>query len=149
MISRSSLAVPYFDYDGEFRTRSQMHRHSCGEFKEDIFKNTMCAKWLQWCPTLCDPTNYSPPGSSVHRILQARILEWVAMPFSGVSSQPRDRNSVSYVSCAGMHGLYHQHHLGKQKHHDTPQNRSLTRLLRCLEDLIREEESCTSASLDI
>ena len=42
MISRSSLAVPYFDYDGEFRTRNQMHRHSCGEFKEDILK-TLCA----------------------------------------------------------------------------------------------------------
>ena len=40
------------------------------------------AKLLQLCPTLCDPMNYSPPGSSVHGILQARILEWVAMPFS-------------------------------------------------------------------
>ena len=40
--------------------------------------------------TLCDPMNYSPPGSSVHEILQARILEWVAMPSSKGSSQPRD-----------------------------------------------------------
>ena len=38
---------------------------------------------LQLCPTLGDPMNYSPPGSSVHGILQARILEWVAMPSSG------------------------------------------------------------------
>ena len=36
----------------------------------------------QSCPTLCDPMDWSPPGSSVHRILQARILEWVASPFS-------------------------------------------------------------------
>ena len=36
----------------------------------------------QSCPTLCDPTNCSPPGSSVHGILQARILEWIAIPFS-------------------------------------------------------------------
>ena len=45
---------------------------------------TVCvpAKSLQWCPTLCDLMDYSPPGSSVHGILQARILEWVAMSSS-------------------------------------------------------------------
>ena len=41
-------------------------------------------------PTLCDPINCSLPGSSVHEILQARILEWVAIPFFRGSSQPRD-----------------------------------------------------------
>ena len=41
----------------------------------------MCAKSLQLCPTLCDPVDCGLPGSSVHGILQARILEWVAMPF--------------------------------------------------------------------
>ena len=41
------------------------------------------------CPTLCDPLDCSPSGSSVHGILQARILEWVAILFSKVSSQPR------------------------------------------------------------
>ena len=40
----------------------------------------------QVCLTLCDPMDYSPPGSSVHGILQARILEWVAMPSSRGSS---------------------------------------------------------------
>ena len=40
------------------------------------------AKSLQLCLTLCDPMDCSPPGSSVHGILQARILEWIAMPFS-------------------------------------------------------------------
>ena len=40
------------------------------------------AKAFQSCPTLCDPKNYSPSGSSVHGVLQARILEWVAMPSS-------------------------------------------------------------------
>ena len=44
----------------------------------------------QSCPTLCDPMNCSPPGSSVHGILQARILEWVAIAFSRGSSRPRD-----------------------------------------------------------
>ena len=40
------------------------------------------AKLLQLCPTLCDSMDCSPPGSSVHGILQARILEWVALPSS-------------------------------------------------------------------
>ena len=42
----------------------------------------------QSCPILCDPMDYSSPGSSVHEILQARILEWVTISFSGESSQP-------------------------------------------------------------
>ena len=53
------------------------------------------AKSLQSCPTLCNPVNCSPPGSSVHGIFQPRMLEWVAMPFSTGSSQPRDRTQVS------------------------------------------------------
>ena len=48
------------------------------------------AESLQLCPTLCDPIDGSPPGSPVAGILQARILESVAMPFSRASSQPRD-----------------------------------------------------------
>ena len=47
------------------------------------------------CPTLCDPMDCSLPGSSVHGILQARILEWVAISFSRGSSQPRDWTLVS------------------------------------------------------
>ena len=43
----------------------------------------------QSCPTLCDPVDCSPPDSSVHAVLQARILEWVAILFSRGSSQPR------------------------------------------------------------
>ena len=49
-----------------------------------------CAKLLQLCPALCNPVDCSPPGSSVHGMLQARILEWVSMPSSKGSSQPRD-----------------------------------------------------------
>ena len=45
----------------------------------------------QSCSTLCDPVDCGPPGSSVHGILQARILEWVAISFSRGSSQPRDQ----------------------------------------------------------
>ena len=52
----------------------------------------------QSCLTLCDPMDCSLPGSSVHGILQARVLEWVAMPSSRVSSQPRDRTQVSHIA---------------------------------------------------
>ena len=51
--------------------------------------------------TLRGPTKYSPPGLSVQGILQARILEWVAMPSSRGSSRPRDRTQVSHVSRTG------------------------------------------------
>ena len=50
----------------------------------------MHAKLLQSCPALWDPRDYNLPGSSVHGILQERMLEWVAMPSSRASSQPRD-----------------------------------------------------------
>ena len=53
---------------------------------------------LSQCPTLWDAMDSSPPGISVHGILQARILEWLATPFFRWSSQPRDQTSVSYVS---------------------------------------------------
>ena len=50
----------------------------------------------QSCLTLCDPMNYSLPGPTVHEILHSRIIEWVAIPFSRGSSQPRD---WTWVSC--------------------------------------------------
>ena len=52
-------------------------------------------KVAQACPTLCDPMDCNLPGSSVHGILQATILEWVAIPFSRGSSQPRYRTQRS------------------------------------------------------
>ena len=55
------------------------------------------AKSLQSCPTLCDLTDCSPSGSSVHGILQTRILEWVARPFSRGFSQPRDQTGILYL----------------------------------------------------
>ena len=59
------------------------------------------------CPTLCDPMDYNLPGSSVHGILQARILEWVAVSSSTGSSQPKDWTRVSCISCIGRRILYH------------------------------------------
>ena len=58
----------------------------------------VCVLVAQLCPTLCNPTNCTPPGSSVHGILQARILEWVAIPFSRGSSWPRDWTQVSCIT---------------------------------------------------
>ena len=59
-----------------------------------------CARLLQLCPTLCDPMDRSPSSSSVHGILQARILEWVAMPSCRGASWPRDwtRSALQTVS---------------------------------------------------
>ena len=72
----------------------------------------MCVLSPQLCLTLCDPMDCSAPGSSVHGILQARTLEWVAISFSRGSSQPRDQTHVFCVSCIGRWILYHYDHLG-------------------------------------
>ena len=63
--------------------------------------HTCEVKWsevTQSCPTLCDPMDCSPPGSSVHGILQARILEWAAIPSSRGSSWPRNWTWVSCIA---------------------------------------------------
>ena len=67
----------------------------------------MSAKSLQSCSILCDAMNCSPPTSSVHGILQARIMEWVTMPSSRTSSVLKGRTHISYKSCIGRWVLYH------------------------------------------
>ena len=62
----------------------------------------------QSCPTLCDPMDYSLPGFSVHGILQARVLEWVAISFSRGSSRPRDWTQVSCIVGRCFYPLSHQ-----------------------------------------
>ena len=70
-------------------------------------------KVTQLCSTLCDLMDYSLPGSSVHGILQARLLGWVAVPFSRRSSRPRDQTWVSHIeaNCLSSEppGLYSKH----------------------------------------
>ena len=56
----------------------------------------------QSCLTLCDPMDCSPPGSSVHGMLQAKILDWVAIPFSRVSSWPRDQTWVCHMQANSL-----------------------------------------------
>ena len=70
----------------------------------------LSAKLFQSIPTLCDSMDSNPPGSSVHGILQAQILEWVAISSCRRSFQPRDRIYISYVSCIGSRNLDHQCH---------------------------------------
>ena len=63
------------------------------EQNENFSKRCVCVKVAQSCPTLCDLMDYT-----VHGILQARVLEWVAFPSSRGSSQPRDRTQVSHIA---------------------------------------------------
>ena len=79
------------------------HGPSCCRVGHDwvTFTYTWVSEWVsevaQWCPTLCNPADCSPQGSSLHGILQAWILEWVAISFSRGSSWLRDRTQVSYI----------------------------------------------------
>ena len=68
-------------------SKERVHRYVC-----------VCAKSHQSCPTLCNHTDCSPPGSSVHGILQAGIPEWVVVLFSRGSSWPRDQTQVSCIA---------------------------------------------------
>ena len=78
---------------------------------------TFCSVYLFWlvtsevtqsCPTLCDPMDCSLPGSSVHGIFQARVLEWAAISFSRGSSQHRDWTWVSRIVSRRFYPLSHQ-----------------------------------------
>ena len=105
----------------------------CFKFKQEIQKTLqrsddkqthacLHAESLQSCPILRNSMNRSLPGFSVHAILQTRILEWVAMPSTRGSSQPRDRIWNSPVSCIGRQTLYHQSHRGNPNKPILPKN---------------------------
>ena len=72
-----------------------------------------CCSVSKLCLTLCDPTDCSRPGSSVHGISQVRILEWVAISFSRGSCRPRDQNCTSSVFCIGRWVLPQLSHWGR------------------------------------
>ena len=79
--------------------RPELHKQ-----KSLLFKNE--SEVTQSCPTLCDPMDGSLPGSAVHRIFQARVLEWAAISFSRGSSQPNlwlsKRNKAKLTSFYGI-----------------------------------------------
>ena len=76
--------------------------HQTGFLRQHVLE--IVCPIVKSCLTLGDPTDYSPPGSSVHGIFQARILEWVAISFSRGSSWPRVQTCIS---CIGRWTLYH------------------------------------------
>ena len=111
--------VSYYLQDGWTRShciaqRSRVINHNGKEYQKEFYIHIyarVCDKPLQSCLTLCSPIDCSPPDSSVHRILLARRLQWVAISYSRGSSQPGDRNRISYLF-VGMRVLCHQRYLG-------------------------------------
>ena len=97
----SDLPSKYFCVQGENSHKhlfSPWHRHwlDSHQISEALQLSVCMCVWItQSCPTVFSPMNCSGPGFSVHGILQARILECIAIPFSRGSSQPRDRTLVS------------------------------------------------------
>ena len=113
--------IPWREGPGGLQsTGSQRVGHDWAHGQEPTLLFTGPCGWLWWCmhaksfqlcPTLCNLMDHSPAGSSVHGILQARILEWVAMPSSRGSFWPRDQTQVSYVSYTDRRVLYPLCHL--------------------------------------
>ena len=90
---------------GHLKMSFQMtHTHSSSS-SLNYANGFTCAKSLQLCPTRCDPTDCSLPSSSVQGILQARILEWIAIPFSRGSSFPTQGLNLDFLHCRQI--LYH------------------------------------------
>ena len=96
-IESVSLVFPAFE-NRFFTTVPPGKSTPTGKKKKLKNRAAAAAKSLQSCPTLCDPTDYSPPGSTVQGILQARILEWFAISYSRESSWPRDQTLVSCIA---------------------------------------------------
>ena len=101
----------------------------------------MLAKSFQSCLTLCNPMDCRPPGSSVHGILQAGILEWVAMPYSRGSSWSIDQIWVSYVSYIDRQVFFKPTKPSGKPHNDgIPRNK---RLRTCVLPVVSEGSEST------
>ena len=89
----------WMEFRGKATAVKQAQPGPGGADSQGHWKGFACVlKSLQSCLTLCDPLDCNPPGSSVHGISQARIMEWVSIPFSRGSSRPRDRTPVSCIA---------------------------------------------------
>ena len=95
------------------------------EIKKHLYSpltNMYVCSVAQSYPTLCDPIDCSPPGSSVHGIFQAWTLEWIAISCSRGSSRHRDQTSISCVSSIGKLILYHWAPWAPLVNTDTPKS---------------------------
>ena len=115
----SSVTEENIDYSGNtVKSHSTRHWEMALQFLafffffSEAYSACACANSLQFCLALCSTMDCSPLGSSILGILQAIILEWVALPSSRGSSWLRDQTCVSDVSCIGRWVLYHYSHLG-------------------------------------
>ena len=98
----------------------------------------------QSCPTLWDPNDCSPPGSSVHGLLQARILEWVAMSYSRGSSRPKDWTHVSCI-CSHQRKINIIPHFIKEETSPVSSN-SLSTITKALNSKDRDKPRATMLS---
>ena len=100
----SNKSVTSFKVSSIYESKCHRYTIECDLYVMHMFIMETCSflickvKVAQSCPTLCDLMDCSSPGFSVNGLLQAKILEWVAIPFSRVSSQPRDGNCVSCIA---------------------------------------------------
>ena len=104
-----------FSYQVSLIPSSITSSHRSKQFKRQVISQNcsnircVCVLVIQSCLTLCDPIDCNPPGSPVHGILQARILEWVAISFSkGIF--PTQGSNLGLLHCRQI--LYHQNHQG-------------------------------------
>ena len=104
----NQLGIHHVDIKGHCKYQSIKHSKylfniviCCCSIREILVYSNLetaaAAKSLQWCPTLCDPTDGSPPGSTLPGILQARTLEWVAISFSNAWKWKVKVKSLSHV----------------------------------------------------
>ena len=113
LLSQTPVTLPlYAVAAADLETGQYLSPRPREDLKWSLAVSCVPAKSLQWCLTLCHPMDHSLPGFSVHGILQARILEWVAMPSSRGSSRSRVQTCISYIFCIGRRVLYHKCHLG-------------------------------------
>ena len=80
------------------KTMNKTYLNTGNTLLNEKVKVLVVSDWEVLCPGLCDPMDCSPPGSSVHRILQAKILEWIDIPFSRRSSRLSDQTQVSCIA---------------------------------------------------
>ena len=94
-VAKSQTQLKRLSTHARMHVRMYIDRHIC------------TCMHAQSCQTLCNPMDHRPPGSSVHELSQARIMEWVAISYSGGPSRPRDLTRVSWVSCIDRWICYH------------------------------------------